>query len=153
MSAKALQLWSLVKGPQFGTNSRFPFVPKKDVINTFKFGDNQAVTIEDTVSLATSVKNRQFPLLRYPLLISLVFIKSTCVLPHTFSGYCWNMSATVTSTVAFRILLSLTKSSVMSSTWCKENPFNLNKRTFLNKILLKGEAELLHICHSLAQIN
>ena len=52
MSAEVLQLSSWVKGPHFLTNSRFPFVPSKDV----KFGVNQAVIIEDTVSLATYVK-------------------------------------------------------------------------------------------------
>ena len=56
MSAEILQLSSWIKGPHFLTNSRFPFVPNKDVIKNIKIGVNQAVTIEDTVSLATSVK-------------------------------------------------------------------------------------------------
>ena len=56
MSAEILQLSSWVKGPHFLTNSSFPFVPNKDVINNIKLGVNQAVTIEDTVYLATSVK-------------------------------------------------------------------------------------------------
>ena len=58
MSAEILQLSSWVKGPRFLTNSRFPFVPNKNFIKTIKLGVNQAVIIEDTVSLATSVKNR-----------------------------------------------------------------------------------------------
>ena len=58
MSAEILQLSSWVKGPRFLTNSRFPFVPNKNVIKTIKLGVNQAVTIEDTVSLSTSVKNQ-----------------------------------------------------------------------------------------------
>ena len=61
MSAQILQLSSWVKGPHFLTNSRFPFVPNTDVINNFKLGVNQAVTIEDTVSLATSVKKQTTP--------------------------------------------------------------------------------------------
>ena len=56
MSAEILQLSSWVKGPRFLTNSRFPFVPNKNVIKIIKLGVNQAVTIEDTVSLTTSVK-------------------------------------------------------------------------------------------------
>ena len=56
MSAEILQLSSWVKGPHFLTNLRFPFVPNKDVIKNIKLGVNQAVTIEDTVSLVTSVK-------------------------------------------------------------------------------------------------
>ena len=56
ISAEVLQLSSWVKGPHFLTNSRFPFVPNNDVINNIKLGVNQAITIEDTVSLATSVK-------------------------------------------------------------------------------------------------
>ena len=69
MSAEALQLNSCVKGPDFLTNSRFPFVPNKKVINNIKLGVNQAVTIEDTISLATSVKNRKLPFLHYFRLI------------------------------------------------------------------------------------
>ena len=61
MSAEVLQLSSWVKGPHFLTNSRFPFVPNKDVINNIKLGVNQAVTIEDTVSLATSAKKQITP--------------------------------------------------------------------------------------------
>ena len=57
MSAEILQLSSWVKGPHFLTYSRFPFVPNKDVIKNIKLDVNQAVTIEDTVSLTTSVKN------------------------------------------------------------------------------------------------
>ena len=58
MSAEIWQLSSWVKGPRFLTNSRFPFVPNKNVIKTIKLGVNQAVTIEDTVSLTTSVKKQ-----------------------------------------------------------------------------------------------
>ena len=39
----------------------FPFVPNKDVINNIKIGVKQAVIIEDTVSLATSVKQQTTP--------------------------------------------------------------------------------------------
>ena len=56
MSAEVLQLSSWVNGPHFLSNSSFPFAPNKDVINNIKLGVNQAVIIEDTVSLATSVK-------------------------------------------------------------------------------------------------
>ena len=56
MSAEILQLSSWVKGPNFLTYSCFPFEPNKDVINNIKLGVNQAVILEDTVSLATSVK-------------------------------------------------------------------------------------------------
>ena len=61
MSAEILQLSSWVKGPRFLTSSRFPFIPNKDVINNIKLGVNQAVTIEDTVSLTTSVKKQITP--------------------------------------------------------------------------------------------
>ena len=58
MSAEILQLSSWVKGLHFLTNSRFPFVLNKDVIKNIKLGVNQAVTIEDTVSLTTSIKKQ-----------------------------------------------------------------------------------------------
>ena len=61
MCAEVLQLSSWVKGPHFLTNSRFPFAPNKDVINNIELGVNQAVTIEDTVSLARSVKKQTTP--------------------------------------------------------------------------------------------
>ena len=61
MSAEILQLSSCVKGPHFLTNSRYPFVPIKNVIKNIKLAVNQAVTIEDTVSLATSVKKQTTP--------------------------------------------------------------------------------------------
>ena len=41
MSAEVLQLSCWVKGPHVSTNSRFPFVPNKDVINNIKLGVNQ----------------------------------------------------------------------------------------------------------------
>ena len=58
MSSEVLQLSSRVKGQHFLTNSRFPFVPYKDVINNIKLGVNQTLTIENTVSLSTSVKKQ-----------------------------------------------------------------------------------------------
>ena len=61
MSAEILQLSSWFKVPHFLTNSRFPFVPNNNVIKNKKLGVNQAVTIEDTVSLATSVKRQTTP--------------------------------------------------------------------------------------------
>ena len=61
MSAEVLQLSGWVNGPNFLTNSRFLFVPNEDVINNIKLGVNQAVTREDTVSLATSVKTQITP--------------------------------------------------------------------------------------------
>ena len=56
MSAEVMQPSSWVKGPHSLTNSRFSFVPNKDVIDNIKLGVNQAATIEDAVSLNTSVK-------------------------------------------------------------------------------------------------
>ena len=61
MSTEILQLSSWVKGPYFLNNSHFSFVRNKDVIKNIKLGVNQAVTIEDTVSLATSVKKQTTP--------------------------------------------------------------------------------------------
>ena len=61
MSAEVLQLSSWVNGPHFLSNSSFTFVPNNDVINNIKLGVNQAVIIEDTVSLATSVKKQTTP--------------------------------------------------------------------------------------------
>ena len=61
MSAAIFQLSSWVKGPHFLTNSRFPFVPNKNVLKNIKLGVNQAVTIADTVSLTTYVKKRTTP--------------------------------------------------------------------------------------------
>ena len=61
MSAEALQLSSWVKGPHFLTNSRFPSVPNEDVIKEIKLGVKQEDTIENTVSLTTSVKRQMNP--------------------------------------------------------------------------------------------
>ena len=61
ISAEVLQLSSWVNGPHFLTNSSFPFVPNKEVLNYLKLGVNQAVIIVDTVSLATSVKKQTTP--------------------------------------------------------------------------------------------
>ena len=146
MSAEILQLSSWVKGPRFLTNSRFPFVPNKIVIKTIKLGVNQAVTIEDTVSLTTSVEKQITPVPSIFLrLISLVLIKSTCALPHTFSGSCQNMPATVTTMVALLTLLSLTKPNVIYSTWYKESILQPKEKIFFTINLLNGVAELLHI--------
>ena len=60
-STEIMQLSSWVKGPHFLTYSLFPSVPNKDVIKNIKLGVNQAVTIEDTVSLTTSVKKQTTP--------------------------------------------------------------------------------------------
>ena len=132
MSAEALQLSSWVKVPHFLNYSRFPFVPNKDVINNIKLGVNQAVTTEDTVSSSTSVKKKTTPFVRYSHLINLVLIKSTCVLLHTLFYFYANMPATVISTVASLTLLSLTKPSVISSSWCKENPLKVKEKISLN---------------------
>ena len=61
MSAEVLQLSNWVKGPHFLTNSRFPFVTNKDVINNIKLGVNQALTIENTVSLTAAVTKKITP--------------------------------------------------------------------------------------------
>ena len=61
MSTEVLQLSSWLKGPHFLTNSCFPFVPNKDIINNIKLGVNQAVSKKDNVSRATSVKNQTTP--------------------------------------------------------------------------------------------
>ena len=61
MSAEVSQLSSWVKGPHFLTNSRLLFVPNKDVIINIKLSVKQAVNIEDSVSLATSVKKQITP--------------------------------------------------------------------------------------------
>ena len=152
MSAEVLQLSSWVNGPHFLTNSSFPLVPNKEVIINIKLGVNQAVIIEDTVSLATSVKNRQLRFRRYSHLISLVLIKSTCALPYTFSGFCRNMPATVTPMVSLLTLLSLRKPSVPYSTWCKESLLKPKEKIFLTKNSLNGVAELLHIHRLLVQM-
>ena len=62
MSAEILQLSSWVKGRHFLTNSSFLFVPNRQVIKNIKLGVNQAITIEDTVSLATTVKKQTTPI-------------------------------------------------------------------------------------------
>ena len=152
MSAEILQLSSWVKGPHFLTNSRFSFVPNKDVIKNIKLGVNQAVITEDTVSLAISVKKQKTPLLQYFHLISLVLIRSTCALPHTFSGFCRNIPVTVTPMVALLTLLSLTKPSVSYCTWCKDSLLKPKKKIFLTINSLNGVAELLHIHRLLVQI-
>ena len=44
---------------------------------------------------------------------------STCILLHTFSNFCQNIPATVTSMVALLTLLNFTTPSVISNNWCK----------------------------------
>ena len=106
MSADNLQLSSWVKSSHFSATSRLPFVPNQGVINNIKLGVNQAVTIEDTVSLASTVKKQTIPV---PSLFPFdKFSSYQKYLPHTFSGFCRNMPATETSMVALLILLSLT---------------------------------------------
>ena len=117
MSAEVVQLSIWVNGSHFLTNSSFSFVPNEDVINNIKLGVNQTVTIEYTVSLATSVKIQTTPVPSNFRLISLVLMKNTFALPHTFSGICRNMPAIVTSMIPLLTLPSLTKPSVIYSTW------------------------------------
>ena len=62
------------------------------------------------------------------------------------------MPATVTSMVALLTLLSLTKPSVIYSTWCKESLLKPKDKIFLVINLLNGVAELLHIHLLLAQM-
>ena len=88
MSNDVLQLNSWCNDPHFLTNSAFPSVPNKIVINHVKLGVNKAVTKDNTVSLTTSVKKQKTPLFSFFPFVSLVFIKSTCVLSHTFSDFC-----------------------------------------------------------------
>ena len=152
MSAEILQLSSWVKGPHFLTNSRFPFVPNKDVIKNIKLGVNQAVTIEDTVSLTTSVKKQMTPAPSLFPFDKFSSYQSTCGLPHTFFGFYRNMPATVISMVALLTLLSLLKLSVIYSTWCKESLLKLKEKIFLTIILLNGVAEVLHIHRLLVQM-
>ena len=56
-----LHIISWVKGKHFLSNSSFSFVPNKGVIKNINLDVNQAVTIEDTLSLATSVKKQTTP--------------------------------------------------------------------------------------------
>ena len=58
LSAEILQLSSWHNGPHFLANSSFAFVQNKDVIYNIKPRVNQAVNIEDTMSLATSIKKQ-----------------------------------------------------------------------------------------------
>ena len=69
---------SWVKCLYFLSNSSFSFVLIKGVIKNINLDVNQAVTIEDTASLATSVKKQTTPFRRYSHLKNSVIIKSTC---------------------------------------------------------------------------
>ena len=134
---KVLQLNSWVKCPPFLTYSLFLFVAKQGVINNIELGVNKAVTLEGIVSLATTVK--KLPFRRYSHLISLVLIKSTCILPHTFSEFYRNID------VGLLTLLRLTKPSIICSFCCKEGLLKPKKRIFLTINLLNGTAALLQI--------
>ena len=116
-SVEVLHLSIWVKSPHLLNISIFWFVPIKEVISNIKLGSNKALAIEEVVSLATSIKNRQLQFLRSSRLISLVLVKNICALTHTFSGSCRNMPGTLSLVVSVLILLSSTKLSVMSSTW------------------------------------
>ena len=56
---------------------------------------------------------------------------------HTFSGFCRNMSATVSPMVALTTLLSLTKPSVIYSIWCKKKSFEAERKDLLDNKFVK----------------
>ena len=62
------------------------------------------------------------------------------------------MPATVTPMVALLTLLSLTKPSVIYSTWYKESLLKPKEKIFLTINSLNGVAELLHIHRLLVQM-
>ena len=112
-----LQLGNWVKDTLFYflTTSPFPFVPIKEVMNNIIVGVTQAVTVEDIVSLASSVKNRQLPFRRFSHLIRLVLIKSVSAFNHTFSEFYRKNPITVPSMVALLTLKSRDRRSRGSS--------------------------------------
>ena len=55
MSADVFATTQLGQRSTFLYSLRFPFEPNKDIINKIKLGVNQAVSIEDTTSLAKSL--------------------------------------------------------------------------------------------------
>ena len=142
MSAEVLQLSSWVNGPHFLTNSSFPFVPNKDVINNIKLGVNQAVIKEDTVSLATSVKKQTtpvpslFPFDKFSYQKYLRVAAYVLRLLPKHAGY-RNPDGGITDCVIY-------------STWCKESLLK-PKEKILTINSLNGVAELLHIHRSLVQ--
>ena len=62
MSDEALQIGSFVKSPLFLTRSHFPFATNNAVNDNNKIGVNKAVTIEDTLSVALTVKKQTTPI-------------------------------------------------------------------------------------------
>ena len=152
MSAEVLQLSSWVNGPHFLTNSSFPFVPNRTSLITSNLASTKQSLWKTLFLSLHLLKNRQLPFRRHSHLICLVLNKSTCALPHTFSGFCRNMPATVTPMVALPTLLSLTKPSVIYSIWCKESLLKPKEKIFLTIISLNGVAKLLHIHRLLVQM-
>ena len=63
-------------------------------------------------------------------------------MPHKFSGFCRNMPATVTPMVALLTLLSLTKPSVIYSTWCKESLLKPKKKDLRDKKFVKRSSRI-----------
>ena len=152
MSAEVLQLSSWVNGPHLLINSSFPFVPNEGFINNMKLGVNQAVIIEDTVSLATSVKKQITPVPSlFPFDKFSSYQKYLRIATYVFqllpkhAGYRNPMVALLT-------LLSLTKPSVIYSTWCKEILLKPKEKIFLTINSLNGVAELLHIHRLLVEM-
>ena len=152
MSAEVLQLSSCAKGPHFLTNSRFPFVPNKDVINNIKLGVNQAVTIEDTVSLTTSVKKQMTPvpsispfdkLSSYQKYLRIAAYVLRLLPKHV--GYC-NLDGSITDPTeldeAERRLQYLVRGKF----------FKTEREDLLDKNSLNGVAELLNIHRLLVQM-
>ena len=144
MFSEILQLSSWVKGPDFLTNSRFPFVPNKVVIKTIE-RVNQAVTIEDTLSLTASVIKQITPVpsifqfdkfsyyQKYLRIAAYVF----WLLPK-HAGY-RKLNGSITDSTeldeAERHLLYLVPGK----------SFETERKIFLTMNLLNGVAELLHI--------
>ena len=152
MSAEVLQLNSWVNGSHFLTNSSFLFVPNKDVINNIKLSLKQAVTIEDTVSLATSVEKQTTPVPSlFPFDKFSSYQKYLRIAAYVFR-FCRNVPAIVISVVALLTFLSLTKPSVIYSTLCKEILLKPKEKIFLTISSSNGVPELLHIHRLLVQM-
>ena len=140
MSEEILQSSSWVRGPDFLRTKQFPFVPNTDVVDNFKLGVVTKEQEDDSISsLAASVfkppKEQSINLIPFDKFCS--YQKLLLVIAYVLRF--------LPSHENYRILLSLTKPSVISSTWFKESPLILKERIFLKTNPLRRAAALLSL--------
>ena len=154
MSAEVLQLSSWMRGPDFLRTKQFPFEPNTDVFDNIKLGVVTKEQNDDSISsLAASVtkppKEQSINLISFDKFNS--YQKLLGVTAYVLRLLPSHESyRTLDGSIA--ALLSLTKPSAISSTWCKESPLILKERIFLTTNPLRRAAALLSLLRLLGHM-